>query len=216
MLVSKLPGNFPAFLWATFKRLSPKEFTEATKLKHRGADRLLGSAVKKLTTNPDGTFSTSKDHTASELKLMQDLCCVLVSKPAFDNEKLFSDFSATLKSHSLLKKQEITLFENLKPAIGLFAVSIMHNSVIEIDEKTASALKVSAPQGGPIEVMAYGQTIIHSPPEYPEPKTLSFGSPIFVTGLASNEYCDPQLLAESQPWECDIEVNKDMKLAKLG
>jgi hypothetical protein len=154
---ASLPASFPAFLWATYKRLNPKEFTEATKLKHNGTDRLLGSAIKKLTKNQNGTHSTSSEHTASELKLMQDLCCVLVSKPAFDNEQLFSDFAATLKSQSLLKKEEMKMFINLKPAIGLFAVGVMHNCVIKIDEQANSTLKASALPGKLIDVMAYGQ-----------------------------------------------------------
>jgi len=213
---SHLPSNFPAFLRATYKRIDAKGFKENTRIRYADGYRLLESAVKKFTKNADDTLSISADHTAAEIELIKHLSSVLVSKPAFDIERLFSDIRDTLKSHGLLKKEEMKSFAGLRPAIGLFAVSLMHNCTIQIDDNSSSQLKAHAPAGGLIEVYAYGSAAIHSPPQYPEPKTLSFASPIFVTGLASDDYCDPGLLAEPHPWEFDIEVNQNMKLAKLG
>lgn len=145
---NRLPSDFPDFLRASYRRASKRHLRDQAGLRHADAKRVLEAAIEHLVRNSDGTWSFSDRHTQTEGNLIRALISVIVVRPAFDGDRLFTEFSATLKSHALLQRTDLARFEELKPAIGLFAVSLMHNSRIVVADGSICTLEGSVDGAG--------------------------------------------------------------------
>ena len=211
-----LPADLPNFLRASFRRGIGSDYNkslkEKTGLKRAAAERLLSSVISNFATNPDGTLAITEAHKKEEIDLIIFLWSRLVVRPAFNGEQLFGDFTATLKSHGLIQKPEIRAFEMLKAAVALYAITVMHNCVIQIREGVS--LKLTAGANLLIEVSA----------AVPVPMTgintlgglINLASSIYGTAYDCEHYCEPALLAMPRPWTCDLEVTPNMRLGALA
>lgn len=205
----RLPQNFREFLAASFARCGHL-VKEKTGLSRAEAARLLPRLCKKFATNADGTLSITSAHSERERELVLCLGSTIVARPAFSEARLFDDFLATLKSHGLIEKQEMKAFEGVKAAISLFAVSVMHNSVIHIADGLTSRLRATLADGK-IEVQAGVPVKITS-----EGGGISITSAIFAAELDPARYCEPDLLGVQGPWQCDVELTIQGRLGKLS
>jgi hypothetical protein len=138
----RLPAEFPAFLQAALRRASPISMRDHAKLRRAEAAHLMASILRKLETNKDGTLAISSAHTRAELALIEFLSGHIYARPAFDAKRLLEEFSATLKSNGLLKKQEVAAFASLQTAIALFAASNMQNCIVQLGDGKVSWLRV--------------------------------------------------------------------------
>jgi hypothetical protein len=202
----QLPSVTPRYLSATLDRLSTDELRDRCGLTRKEAHKLLPVFLGKLTKKRDGTYAADQHYTVNEANLFTGLCGVIVARPAFDGEKLFTDLSATLKSNGLLLKTELSAFEALKPAFELFAVATMHNCRIEIEAGLAVELKASSNGLSGITVNAAVPTI--------ENDKILISTAMFVTNLPPAENCDPDLL-DMQEWNTDIELTPKGRLGIL-
>jgi len=205
---ARLPSIFPEFLKAQAKRTTAQAFRQAN-IRRSDAHKLLPSIIKKLQHNADGTFALVPQHTNTEVALINCLCAHLTASPAFSLDRLFEDFSATLKSHGLLQRSEMRPFETLRPAIGLFAASLMHNCNIVLKDQSVSQLKINISDENDLTVLATVSVITAA-----NPVLIAF--PIFSTGLRPTACCDELLLAGGPSWSSDVEVNERGKLVALG
>lgn len=208
-----LPAIFPAYLQATFRRIQrhSAKNNRAPRPRGNGVERLLLSTIEKFERHADGTFSIIPSrHSPIEHALIKDLCSVIVNRPAFDGDELYKDFAATLTDNAILRKTELADFEKLKPAIILYAVTIMHRCLIKIDNTLSININamVTAPSGvdGVIEVQC-GVPVVNS-------ATTIFCA-IFSTSLRADLYCEPALLALPQPWNFELEVTPNIRLGQL-
>src|SRR4051794_38876694 len=117
--LNRLSAEFPAFLQAALRRASPISMRDHAGLRRADATQLLPSILRKMATNKDGTLTMTAAHTQTELKLVEFLCGHLHARPAFDGKRLLDEFSATLKSNALLRKDETASFGSLQTAIAL-------------------------------------------------------------------------------------------------
>lgn len=206
----KLPANFSDFLWASFRRVGSAYLRDYAALTRAEAQRLLPAIIGKFKKNPDGTISLGVSESVKERELVNCLCNVLISKPAFKGDRLFDDFQATMKSHGLLQKSEMKSFERVKPAISLFAVTVMHNCTVRATDGTALPLTAAAnPDGDEILVVS---TV---PINMPGIGKQFVASPIYSVSLRPADFCDPELLRTRQPWTFELEVTPSSTLAKL-
>jgi hypothetical protein len=203
--LNRLPSNFIDVLHSGFRQTSSDVTMLKVGLKKSAAGKLLPDLIKKLIRNPDDTIGLSPQHTQSEVALAQCLTTILTMKSAFTGDKLFSDFGATLNSLSLLKKSEQSSFSRLKPAISLFAVSVMHNCVIRLDDGTTVKLQAEGPTGG-LHVS------LTNPSQNPNER---LPTSMFSAGLQSCDYCEVDLLATPLPWDVDLEITSSMRLGIL-
>lgn len=196
----RLPSDFPDFLKATFRRVEAAFLRKNAQLRRADAHQMLSSLLSKFVTNADGTVAISNEHTKGERTLMEALCQVLVVRPAFDDARLFSDFAATLKSHALLKKEELCDFAGLRPAIALFAVAVMHNCTIQLGDGKVSRLHASL---GGDHIAVCAPVPVSLPHRGREQVYVS--SAIFGTKLNPLDYCKFDLL-RSDTVDCDLEL----------
>jgi hypothetical protein len=150
-------------------------------------------------------------YTRRELKIIETLADILIAEPAFNNDRLFCDFLATLKSHGLLSHSEMGAFTDLKPAIGLFAVAEMHNCTVQLADGATVRLKINDIVGAkkiavsaPIHV-----SVIRGSPIFA-------ATTIFATEVEARQGCTPELLALPDPWDFDIELTRERLLSKLS
>jgi hypothetical protein len=209
---NNLPANFDSVLWASFRRADAKEISRVIGLRRAEVNQLLPAITKGLRRNLDGSMALNNFYTRQELRIINGLSKMLIARPAFDNDRLFSDFAATLRSHGLLGHSELKAFNDLKPVIGLFSIAIMHNSTIRLNDGTTIRLKVNDAVG------AQKLTVCA-----PVQVSVMRGSPIFVatamfaTEIDAQQGCTAELLAIPDPWDFDIELlTHERLLSKLG
>lgn len=204
-----LPANFPDVMRASFALLPHLVIKEKAGMSKVAAKKVLPALIEKLVRNSDGTFSlTPQTHTMEEFKLAGCLSTMLAFAPAFDDKRLFSDFSACLKSLGILRKGDFTAFEKLGPVMSLFAIAAMHKSVVHVGGGASVTIRARVRKGG-ISVLA--DVPISSGSQHAMPTALFTAS---IPDLADR--CEPQLLAMSPPWDCDLEMKRDMRLGVLG
>jgi hypothetical protein len=204
----KLPSIFPAFLWASQRRLSHQTIKKNTGLSKAEADKLVPIVINKLIRLHDGNFYVTPGHTKKEIELINCLVNYIVAKPAFNSDRLYDDFAATLKSHGLLHKNELNNFEHLRAAIALYAVTIMHRCRVVIDDAVTTDLIAMGHSGGNIGVYSL------IPADTPL-ASVRMGTAIFATNLTTASHCEPDLLAIPPPWDFELEVSQNMRLARL-
>jgi hypothetical protein len=208
---SRLPSDFDEILLASFRRIPPPMISRRIGLTRGDVKKCLPAIIKGLKRNSDGSMSLNSFYTQRELRIIETLADILVAGPAFNNDRLFSDFSATLKSHGVLSHSEMGEFADLKPAIGLFAVAEMHNCTVRLADGATIRLKINDVVGA--KKIAVSAPILVS---------VIRGSPIFVssamfsTEVAAQQGCTAELLALPDPWDFDIELTRDRLLSKLG
>lgn len=193
--LAKLPPNIAKVLAASYRRLDARILRDHAGLRYADAYKMLPEIFKKLAANRDGTLSVTHAHTASELRLIETLLSYIVSRPAFDAEKLFSEFEASLRSNGLVKKEERDRFATVRPALALLAVAEMHNCTLELEDGSNCKLSANISDG---TLAVYAPVLI--------PGTTVFVSQaIFTTSLQAANYCSEPLLERPEPWTMDLE-----------
>jgi hypothetical protein len=206
-----LPPNFPDVLSAMLRRLDGPTIKGRTGINLAEAHGMVPGIIKKLVKRPSGFFSFPENSfTMKEAALLDCLTSYIVSKTAFDGERLFVDLSATLKSHSLLHKSELKAFEELRPRVSLFAVTVMHNCTVRLQDGSAVKLQATKDERNGIAIMA------PVPVLRPDGSEIRISSAIFSSGVDAASHCGPELLAMQDGWPFDLELTPNGLLDKLG
>jgi hypothetical protein len=171
--------------------------------------QVLNDLADRLLPNPDGTWRLPA-LTHAEASLLQAVCSVLVSKPAFEADRLCSDFFATLKSNGLIVKNELAQHkESFSVLIKLYAISVMHNCVVQVGDGTKSQLRARAEQKSRTISVSAGV------PDTINPSNITLASPMFYMNADPADHCHPELLIDSD-WDFEIELNENRQLARLA
>jgi hypothetical protein len=207
----RLPPDFDEILAASFRRIPRAMISRRIGLTRSDVKKRLPGIIKGLKRNSDGSIALNSFYTPRELKIVEILSDILVAEPVFNNDRLFSDFSAILKSHGLLSHSEMGAFVDLKPAIGLFAVAEMHNCTVQLGDGVTVRLRIN-------DVVGANKIAVSAPIQV----SVIRGSPIFIstaifaTEVEAEQGCTAELLALRDPWDFDIELTHERLLAKLG
>jgi hypothetical protein len=208
--MANLPEYIPDYLQATTRRIDAQDLKKRVGMKRAKAVHILPGVIQKLARNNDGTYRLREaDLDADEKALIAYLCTVVIARTAFDGRRLYEDFSATLKSHGLLRKEELATFGRLSVPISLFAVTVMHNCAIRVNESVTIALRARS-DGGEVSV-----NCVFRPHHSGALKGVGYASSIFraeVTDPAS--YLDPAL-QDSTDWDFDLEITPGGRLAPI-
>jgi hypothetical protein len=128
----KLPSETSDYLRAAARRMDGKHLRRDAGVSRAEAHNILSKLADRLTKNPNGTYALPSDITKTEANLFEVVASLLVTKPAFDGERLVDDFLETLKSNSLITKQELREHRtDISILVQLYAVSMMHNCVVK-------------------------------------------------------------------------------------
>jgi hypothetical protein len=205
-----LPSNFPSFLSAMSRRLSHTVIKRDAGLSGAEAAKMISVINKKFAMNADGTLTVTNKHTPKEMKVMECFMNYIPVLTAFTGDRLFDDFAGTLRSHALLEKSELRKFAELKPAVMLFAITVMHRCLVVLDDGAITQLEAS-PSASGISVNALVPVVNHG-----QPNEVRVASPIFTADLETEQYCDPSLLSNAHSWDFELEVTADVRLGRLA
>ncbi len=206
----KMPSATRDYFKIAVNRIEAKIILEKTGLRRAAAHQIMIKLADRLGQNQDGTWSLPNDLTKNELSLVQCLSSNIVVKPAFEDDRLFDDFAATLKSNGLISKEELhTNKDDLKTLVQLYAVSAMHNCLVQIGDGTTTQLK-ARPEPKAKQIMV-NSTIRIAVPNAP---TVSIACSMFTANLDPNVHCHPNLIA-TQDWDFEIEVAPDKRISPL-
>jgi hypothetical protein len=207
---NSLPPNTQKYLTVVMKRITNSILKKEAGLTRAHAQRIFPGLLKKIEKNPDGTYRINPTISDKEVALLNSLCTVLRTIPAFTLDTLFKDFCDTLKSHGLLRKEEFSDFERFKTPIGLYAVSVMQNCWIQTSdalssklfayyEKTNNVINVTATAPLPFETSR---------------ALVSMATAMFTMPIDASKFLH-QDLTTMEIWGCDLEVNDAMMLIPL-
>ena len=135
----------------------------------------------------------------------------MISRPAFEADSLCEDFFATLKSNSLIMKDELAQHkESLGALVTLYAISVMHNCIVQVGDGTTTQLLARADQkANTISILA------GVPDGRATPPNLTLASPMFYMNADPAAHCHSELLNNPE-WDFEIELNENRQLARLG
>lgn len=208
--VRSLPSTTPLFLSATMRRMDHRSLKSDTGLGRASAERSLQRLLGHLIENSDSTYRL-EGVSEPEWAVFKCLVSHIIVEPAFTGDRLFDDFSATLRSHGLLRKEELRRFDELKNVVGLFAISQMHNCRVKISEKFSARLSFAA------DISSGQLNVKTSAPAFNEglANEVSVASDIFTMMAQPTLCCTDRLLSWSVD-ALDLEVGSDMKLDVLA
>jgi hypothetical protein len=133
-----LPNWYVEAARATLRR-ADKALLRKLRLKRQAATRLLEETIAKFSQNGDGTWKLGPI-SKEAANLFDALVGWVVSYPAFDGERLISDFCYGLKSCNLLPEIDIPSKKVLRAPLSAFAASLMHQRTVELPDKTKCIL----------------------------------------------------------------------------
>lgn len=205
----RLPSNAPLFVEAAMRRMDHRTLKRETGLSRSAAERLLPDLLGHLVRNSDNTYRLD-GVTPREWALFVCLASHMIVQAAFTGERLFDDFSATLRSHGLLRKEEMRRFAELKTVIALYAISQMHNCRIVVSESMTTRLSFAPKDVGVLQVMT-AAPVWHD----------RFANHVFLacaifTMETPPSVCCTERLLNAELDDHDLEVGPDMKLDILS
>lgn len=178
-----------------------------TGLTRSKAHSILVRLSERLKDNHDNTLALDDDATDTEIRLVKHVSTTMLVGPAFDPHDLTEGFVATLRSNSLLSKEEAREHsEYLHVVVPLFAVSAMHHCIVKVGNGTTCVLEGIA-HGAEISVFA------SVPTSLPD-KDIEIAKAIFTVGVDPGKYCHPDL-QDGKQWGFEVELNTDVKLTPL-
>jgi len=130
---------------------------------------------------------------------------------AFDEDALFNEFAASLVSNKLISPRAARLLAPLKGTIALFALTHMHQSIIDLGDGTEAHL-AATPLGN-----SKGNIVVSASAIVGPDGNMTVVVPIFITSqtLAS---CEAVLQQSDggKPWSFPLELTPAKRLTRLG
>jgi hypothetical protein len=116
-----------------------------------------------------------------------------------------------LKSNGLITKDELAQHKNnLRDLVQLYAISAMHNCVVQVGDGTTTKLKAHPDLNHKkISVVAAVPDAIAFKPN------VTVASSMFRIDADPANHCHPDLLKNSN-WDFEIELDENRQLARLG
>jgi hypothetical protein len=204
----KMPPATRDYFLIAVNRIDPASIRKATGLNRSNASQSMNQLAERLTKNADGTWALPADLSGTEQSLVECVVSLMVVRGAFEPDRLFDDFLATLKSNGLITKEEIRRYrDDLHALVQLYAVSVMHNCVIQIGDGTTTQLKARAEVGSNEIAVNAAVPMVNMPGVF-------LSASMFTAKLDPNIHCHPDLLAQ-RDWNFEIEVAPDKRLSPL-
>lgn len=145
MVSTSMPPLFPDLLKSSARSLSEYELNFGFGLDRESVEFLAGVLSRKFLANDDGTWRLDQRTTAVEDAYINYCLSRFPSNPVvMTGSTLFDEFRKTLEENGLLLLDERPEFEKYRRHIVLFAVSLLHNCEIAIDESNSITLLIDS------------------------------------------------------------------------
>ena len=199
--LARRPPNYAKVLQAALPMATDAALTFKVGITKQEANKVMNGILRKYTVNSDGTLNFAFQPTWVEYQLMSELSTTMTVGNVCNEHTLFDDFVKVITRLGVLEAKDVPGLSQAKTAIALFAMSRMHNITLDIPDVSAKlVLRMRGFRDRWLTVDAEG----------------ILASGLFRTRIPTNDHCEPELLQTPLPWDCEIELTPDLKLAKLN
>ena len=207
--VNDLPEDIASFLGASYRMIGPELIAKKTKLRKNGLSKLLSSLITRVGRNNSTKLSFLTRPNDEELRLFNFLTNGSMVEPAFNDKGLLEDFWHSLTKNGLVSAVDKPKILAQKNAIVAFAIASMHQcKLIDKNQGVEATIECRVYDGN---LIAMSSMLV---PYIPVPVSM----PIFMTGVPAKDVCMPDLQGKALQitWDCSLELNDELKLARLG
>jgi len=203
IISNALPANFHEALRANMRRLRKQVLIEETGLNRAQATAVLEQALSKIPLAVGGSLFTRE-----ELMVVRCVASNIKGGAFFTDHDLFEDFCRIARKLRLLDNKEKVTLRKSKAAFTLFALTVMHNKIVDLGGNDEATLAIAADPKK--HLAAYAISDVKGPGGMPA----ALGGWLFATKLPIATYCEPGIapLARSA-FVGDFHVTASMKLA---
>jgi hypothetical protein len=206
--LQSMPPATTNYFKIAIDRIDPEFIHRMTGMRRCDAYKLINIIAERITQNADGTWAAPNDLTQSEKSLINCVSSVMVLKPAFEADLLCDEFIATLQSNELITEHELSdNGETIRTLVQLYAISIMHNCIIQIAPHLHLTIMLKAmPDLKNKQIAVFAPIRVRLQP---------VATPMFIANLDPSIHCHPDLLAQPDWRNLDIELASDQRLTLL-
>jgi hypothetical protein len=203
IITNALPAHFHEALRANMRRIRKKVLIENTGLNRALATIVLEQALSKLPLPVGGALFTRQ-----EIEVFKCVASNLKGGAFFTDHDLFEDFCRIARKLRLLDNKERGLLRRSKTAFTLFALTVMHNKIIDLGNNDEARLAMAPDLKRHLAVYAFSD--VKGPGGMPAP----LGSWLFATNLPIATYCEPDIAPLTRgAFIGDFQVTANLKLA---
>jgi hypothetical protein len=210
--LNRLPPAAREYFRIAVKIVPARDIKKETTLKPASAYKMLLQLADKLTNNDDGTWSFPKDAGPTEIALAKCVSSRIIIKPAFTPTRLVDDFIDTIKSNGLITNDEIhTNHDMISTLIQLYAIAIMHNSQIVLENASRTRLELRVD----MEQKKSGIAAFADIGAKKDGSKVEAATFMFSTELDPKVHCSESLVAaieSGKGGEIELDVNKQLSL----
>jgi hypothetical protein len=209
--LSDLPPNMIEAMWATFRLVDSKYIKKLTGLKRQHAEKALSAMAERVI--EAGGRAALAWPTASDIALINCLAGVIVSRPAFDGTRLYTEFVGALVENALVKPGQAGRLARIKAPLALYAVACMHECVVDLGDGTHATLTAgTSDEETGVAVTASSWVSL------PDGKQVEMAFPIFTTSIPPEEACNPDIWGPGTrgSWMCPLELKANRRLGELS
>jgi hypothetical protein len=208
--LSNVPVEFASVATANLGRVDTVTIRIETGLGRHAAHAALKAALGKFGPGAPGRLRQERDLSEQETTVLRCALRHAISRPAFTDESLHTDFLLALEKNNLIDRGQKRLLRHLKEPLALHAIAWMHQTEVVLDDNWRAQL-FGGFLGGSLIVSAIAAVVGKTGGPM-------IASTILQTSLRPTDWCSADLIQEivDITWHCPIEVNQEPKLVRLG
>ena len=203
IITSALPPTFRDAMRGNLRRMRSKILLKQTGLNRTRAQEVLESALSKISLQRGAGWLS-----ADEARVANCVFRNLKGGAFFSDHDLFEDFCRIAHKLGLLNEKEKAVLRTSKPAFALFALSIMHDKIIDLGNNDEAKLGIAADAKKRLAVYAFSKV------RGPAGMMPTMGQRLFETDLPIADYCQPTTIAPPgrHAFVGDFQMSSGMKL----
>ena len=143
IIAPDLPASMPEALRENLRRMRKTTLLKETGKTRVQAEKLLSRVLARSVPTGPGRLSKLKCKTQEELDTLICVVSHIKGGPLFTANDVFEDFCRGLEQRKLLQSEK-TAFKKIKPAIGLYCLTVMHNRQVDLGHNGRATLTIGA------------------------------------------------------------------------
>jgi hypothetical protein len=203
IITGALPHMFREAMRGNLRRMRKMILKRET-----GLDRAEAHVVLERVLGKTSLESGRAQLTPQETMVAECVFSNLKVNPLFNEHDVFEDFCRISLRLSLLDPSEKITLKKLKPAFALFALTVMHNKIIDLGNNDEAALTIAADRKKRLAIYARSKV------KGPGGQSPTMGFPLFETELPITTYCEAGIAPpDRSPFIGDFQMTDGIKLA---
>jgi hypothetical protein len=208
-----MPANMPDAMRANLRRMRASTLKRLARTNPTHAKRVLERILVRMAPTGFGGLRKPILLDEEEFRIFVFLASYTKGGSLFTDKDLLKDFAHILQKQGLLKTSETLALSEIKPALSLFALTAMHNRVIDLDDGSVATVSIAPDMYGSLGIFAFTEVLS----DHGGSGATTAGAWLFQTGLSIADYCEPGIAPlERVAFIGDFEMTPELKLARLG